>query len=440
MSITVNGAFAELLSQLAVCLGVPKCNSYAQSRENEDGSRMVATDNGNIIISANSSPSGYIRKDSQLGVEPLRGCGTSKYYANFVAVLWQQGGNVKTMEDAAIYNFTGCSFAPSANYSSVDAQLMTVGTVYEQIIREESAPKVIPTQAGLAVIKIEFTLSYKLPDCNLGAPSCGTPAPPPAPPLPAFLQKFLDSTLIDDPTIVAAMAKFSGKIVNSTWGVKLLDGGIFYPYVGGSSFEHKFNLINAEDADVAYRISWNGGYGHDGFGIQPNGINAWANTHYNESIHGIVGQGTFFFYSRTQTGSVQTCDMGAFDGVRSSNIFPRVTIINPDRLYLRLQSAGAGFVPSQTNTTRTYIWTRDNPADVRALVNSSSLLVQTEASNGLPTVNTYLNCLNASNSPQFYSSRAMGCQGLCRHSLTNAEMIDMGAAIDELMLDLGRNV
>lgn len=54
-----------------------------------------------------------------------------------------------------------------------------------------------------------------------------------------------------------------------------------YPFVGGTSTAHKFNLKNAQDTDAAYRLVFSGGWTHSSTGALPNGTNGYADTFLN---------------------------------------------------------------------------------------------------------------------------------------------------------------
>ena len=51
-----------------------------------------------------------------------------------------------------------------------------------------------------------------------------------------------------------------------------------YPFVGGTAQSHKFNLKDPRDLDVAFRLTFSGGWTHSSTGILPNGTNAYADT------------------------------------------------------------------------------------------------------------------------------------------------------------------
>jgi len=56
---------------------------------------------------------------------------------------------------------------------------------------------------------------------------------------------------------------------------------VLYPFVGGTALTHKLNLKNT----LAYPITWLGGVTHNTNGVTFNGINAYGDTLYNESLH-----------------------------------------------------------------------------------------------------------------------------------------------------------
>ena len=54
-----------------------------------------------------------------------------------------------------------------------------------------------------------------------------------------------------------------------------------YPFVGGTATTHKFNLKDPRDLNAAFRLVFNGGFTHNQYGIQPNGVNGYADTFFN---------------------------------------------------------------------------------------------------------------------------------------------------------------
>jgi hypothetical protein len=56
-----------------------------------------------------------------------------------------------------------------------------------------------------------------------------------------------------------------------------------YPFIGGTASTHKWNLINPQDTNAAYRLTFNGGWTHSSTGALPNGTNGYADTFFNLS-------------------------------------------------------------------------------------------------------------------------------------------------------------
>jgi len=90
-----------------------------------------------------------------------------------------------------------------------------------------------------------------------------------------------------------------------------------YPIVGGSATSHKFNLINPTDSDAAFRLSFVGGWTHSANGMQPNGINGYADTFFNPLAQSIsINSNALHFYSRTNNTTVSYSY-----GVQSTGLF-----------------------------------------------------------------------------------------------------------------------
>jgi hypothetical protein len=129
-----------------------------------------------------------------------------------------------------------------------------------------------------------------------------------------------------------------------------------YPFVGGTSSTHKYNLKNPIDSDAAFRLVFNGGWTHSSTGAKPNGTNAFASTFLIPTVH--LDYAAVGYYSRTSTAENGTNDAnGIVIGVRSSN---NSTINNA--LNLRVKSN-----PSNNNDyfySRTGISTRTSSRKV----------------------------------------------------------------------------
>ena len=66
-----------------------------------------------------------------------------------------------------------------------------------------------------------------------------------------------------------------------------------YPFVGGTASSHKYNLKDPRDLDVAYRLTFYGGWVHDNQGILGNGTNTYADTYYVNNTISTIGAYTY---------------------------------------------------------------------------------------------------------------------------------------------------
>ena len=71
-----------------------------------------------------------------------------------------------------------------------------------------------------------------------------------------------------------------------------------YPFVGGSSTSHKWNLKDPRDLDAAYRLVFNGGGTHTSNGYKGNGSNSYADSKFPANILS-PGNAHLSFYNRT---------------------------------------------------------------------------------------------------------------------------------------------
>jgi hypothetical protein len=99
----------------------------------------------------------------------------------------------------------------------------------------------------------------------------GTPAPDPA------TTAFLDATGITDPTISSAINTLVVSLKNANLWDKFY---AIYPMVGGTSTTCKYNLVDPQDTDAAFRITWNGACAFSSYGFGGNAIDTYGNTHF----------------------------------------------------------------------------------------------------------------------------------------------------------------
>ena len=72
-----------------------------------------------------------------------------------------------------------------------------------------------------------------------------------------------------------------------------------YPFVGGTSTTHKYNLVNPLDTDAAFRLVFSGGWTHSTTGALPNGTNAYADTKFSPNNFTATTNASAGVYLRT---------------------------------------------------------------------------------------------------------------------------------------------
>lgn len=149
---------------------------------------------------------------------------------------------------------------------------------------------------------------------------------------------FIDATMITDPIIISAINELTIELKDENlWNIQKA----VYPFVGATAFTHKFNLIDPQDLDSAFRILWFGGVSHSSLGVTFNGINGYADTRLVPSVSmvGMQDNKHLSIYSNSATAAAN----------RASGVYQNVN--NSWTLFLR-RSAGVpldGMVSTNTN-------------------------------------------------------------------------------------------
>lgn len=129
------------------------------------------------------------------------------------------------------------------------------------------------------------------------------------------VQAFLTATGITNLTIAAAVGGLVSDLKSYSLWSKVY---AIYPFVGGTSTTHKFNLKDPRDLDGAYRLIFSGGVTHNADGVTGNAVNGWYNTKFGTTPMTLgVGGGLYIFSgNNTDTG----LDMGNFAGAPNNAI------------------------------------------------------------------------------------------------------------------------
>lgn len=123
---------------------------------------------------------------------------------------------------------------------------------------------------------------------------------------------FLFNTQITDNTIQTATDTLVTDLKAASIWTKMK---AVYPIVGGTATTHKFNLVDAQDADTSFRLVFAGGVTHSSNGFLGNGTNGWANTFVNPNTLFPSGFASIGVYNR-----VSGTNSGFFIGTQVGSI------------------------------------------------------------------------------------------------------------------------
>lgn len=209
----------------------------------------------------------------------------------------------------------------------------------------------------------------------------------------------------------------------------------FYPNIGGSAANCKWNLLNVADTDAAFRQTFTGGFTFDANGYAGNGTNGFVNTHFIPSVEcSSVNEGLFGFYTRTNNGT-----NFRFIGCTSSG--PTA------HWYLFMSSSHGGGISLNLTTqvnlvpltnSRCNIVKRGENTGMQYYLDGT-LYNFTNFGTALPTTKFYFSARNNNGTAAEFTARNFAC-GFLGTGLTNAQAVTMTNIINAYMLSLGRNV
>lgn len=136
---------------------------------------------------------------------------------------------------------------------------------------------------------------------------------------------FLSATGITDVTISSAVSTLVTDLKGYNIWSKMK---AIYPFVGGTTTTHKFNLKDPRDLDIAFRLVFFGGITHSATGALPNGTNGYAQTYLANNL---MAQNDIHiaYYSRTNASPANMVVIGSHTGsTQGTFIYPRTAAGN----------------------------------------------------------------------------------------------------------------
>jgi hypothetical protein len=209
-----------------------------------------------------------------------------------------------------------------------------------------------------------------------------------------------------------------------------------YPFVGGTSTTHKYNLVNPLDTDAAFRLVFNGGWTHSSTGALPNGTNGWANTYLIADNTLNISSGHLSIYSRSNLNGGY--DMGcftAFVGVAENTLISRWT---DNKFYANY---GLQTYPNVANTDSRglFIANRNSATNTTGYKNGSKVIDTAQTSSRLSLKIMPIGALNNDGTMQNWSNRQYAFASI-GDGLTDTEATNLNSRVTTFQTALNRNV
>lgn len=244
---------------------------------------------------------------------------------------------------------------------------------------------------------------------------------------------FLFSTQITDNTIQTA---------TNTLVTDLKTAGVFtkmraiYPMVGGTATTHKFNLINPQDSNAAYRLSFIGGWTHSSNGALPNGTNAYADTFLNPSVDMAGKQNNMSI-----SAYIRTNNNGNYVDIGNSNLgYGNMSILMP-----RITDTFNGGINNNANTnvantdSRGFFMIKRTSSTTVIYQKNSTQTSKANTSSGLANVSFYVGAMHEGTNTVSYSVNQCAFASI-GDGLSDAEALAFYNAVNAFQVTLGRNV
>jgi len=204
-----------------------------------------------------------------------------------------------------------------------------------------------------------------------------------------------------------------------------------YPFVGGTSSTHKWNLKDPRDLDAAFRLVFSGGWTHSSTGALPNGTNGYADSKLNASTILTANNTHITYYSRTNITGVTSMDIGAYGATRFQMTLAWLNNFESDQY-----NFSTGRVSTTISDTRGFfVSSRTNSSTHKAFRNSTQLgSTNTGSSGNLPNAVFQLGGGNG-----FWSKREVAFASI-GDGLTDTEAANFYTAVQAYQTTLGRSI
>jgi hypothetical protein len=245
---------------------------------------------------------------------------------------------------------------------------------------------------------------------------------------------FMDATGITDPTISDAVEALIADLKLAGLWTKM---HAVYPFVGGTAGTHKFNLLDPQDTDAAFRLTYTGSPTHGANGFLPNMSGGYADTHFVPSTHLPAHSIHMSYYSRSNTAAGDKTEMGCYNWAGASGARAHMLIrYSGDLAYWGMNDGAGTNVGSQTTSQGFFASTRRASNDMEYYRNGATV-ASSAAAGTIQSVNSVW--IGGINSYSSHTDRECAFASI-GEGLTDAEMADLYTVVQDFQTALGRQV
>jgi hypothetical protein len=206
-----------------------------------------------------------------------------------------------------------------------------------------------------------------------------------------------------------------------------------YPIVGGTASQHKFNLKDPRDLDVAFRLQFAVGWTHSANGMTP--LVTYANTFLKSNSILTQNSTHISYYSRTNSNGSEV-EMGGLSGgaqllleIRTSNI-----------TYFVVNQNGGYPTYSDSDSRAFYIGNRTASNVVNGWKNGIKVANNTSASSSPPNFNLYLGAYNNGAGFGLSPTTKQCAFASIGDGLTDTDAANFYTAVQAYQTTLGRSI
>jgi hypothetical protein len=203
-----------------------------------------------------------------------------------------------------------------------------------------------------------------------------------------------------------------------------------YPFVGGTSATHKWNLKDPRDLDAAYRLVFNGGWTHSINGALPNGTNGYADTKLISQDALSLNSTSFGVYSRTNT-DLLAPSIGNVTGGASTEASLFIRFSNTS--YVRV-NGGTASTQANSDSRGLFVVNRASSTQIIYQVRGTQSTLS-NTSSSLSTNSFQLGGVN----PNYFDNKQLAF-AFIGDGLTSQNMTDLNTAVVAFQTALSRNV